>query len=149
MDEWEVIEVKKAKGAHKQHVYDIKVKDNHNFFANKILSSNCHHVSASTLFKIAMKCDNAILIGLSATPYRAYKPETMKIIAALGEIVYSISCRKLIEEGYLVDAEVRIVDLKQDSKIEYWDTYTDIVDKYITNNKDRNNKIVEVALNDK
>jgi len=113
-----------------------------------IIFDECHHVSADSLFKIAMKCDDAILIGLSATPYRAYRPETMKIIAALGEISYQISCRELIEQGYLCDAEVRIVENVGYPEIEYWDTYHDVVDKCIVKNTDRNDTIMRTAASE-
>jgi len=107
-----------------------------------VIFDECHHVSANTLFKIAMNCNRATLIGLSATPYRAYKPETMKIIAAVGEIVYSISLRELITQGYLCDAEIRVIEnLEQECKVEYWDNYNDVVNKFIVNNKVRNRRI--------
>ena len=110
-----------------------------------VIFDECHHVSAKVLYSIAMKCSTADLVGLTATPYRAYEPETLKIKAALGPIVYQISLRELIDLGYLVDASIRIVSLNE-CKAELWDTYPDIVDKFIVNNKDRNKSIIKLAL---
>ena len=111
-----------------------------------VIWDECHHVSANVLFKLAIKCSNAVLVGLSATPYRAYKPETMKINAALGEIVYSISIRELIDQGYLCDAEVRVIKDIDYPHIEYWDEYPDVVQKCIVENQSRNDAICSTAL---
>ena len=56
-----------------------------------VIFDECHHVSAKCIYDIAMRCDNAVVVGLSATPYRNYAPEIMKINAALGNIIYKIS----------------------------------------------------------
>ena len=70
----------------------------------------------------------------------------MKITAALGEIVYSISCRELITDGYLCDAEIKVIENMSYPEIEYWDNYQDIIQKCIVENEYRNKKIVELAL---
>ena len=111
-----------------------------------VVFDECHHVSANTIYKIAMRCDNAILVGLSATPYRAYKPETLKIIAALGEIVYKISIRELINKKYLCDAKIKIVEIDKHDEVEYWDTYNDIYTKFIVENEFRNEVIIHKTM---
>ncbi len=123
------------------------IKGDLNWLNNEgiVIFDEVHHVSAKSLYNIAMKCSNATLIGLSATPFRAYRPEIMKINAAVGDIVYQISMRELIEQGYLCDAEIRIKDLEQDIEVEYWDTYHEIYDKAIVNNNKRNQNIYKIA----
>jgi len=87
-----------------------------------VVYDECHRVAAKTVYKYAMKTNNnTILIGASATPKRE-DGEDMKIIAALGEIVYTITRRELIEEGFLSDAKVYyhrpIFDLREDFKLD-------------------------------
>jgi len=110
-----------------------------------VIFDEVHHTSCKSLYNIAIKCDNATLIGLSATPYRAYEPETLKIIAAIGEIVYSISLKELIKQNYLCDAEVRIIRKISYPEIEYWDNYNDVIEKAIIHNDERNLKICSFA----
>lgn len=53
----------------KTKVYDFTTRE-HLFIANGILSSNCHHVPASTFLKVLQHFYAYYIYGLSATPYR-------------------------------------------------------------------------------
>ena len=110
-----------------------------------VVFDECHHVSAEVIFKIAMKCGNALLVGLSATPFRNYAPETIKIIAALGEVVYKVNIRDLIKDGFLCDAEIKILNYNNFESPALFDTYQDVVDKFIINNNERNNVITSAV----
>ena len=90
-----------------------------------------------------MNCDNAILVGCSATPYRD-DGEDLRIEAAIGKIISRVTKDELVKKGYLVDAEVRYIPLTKPSK-EFLD-YHEAYEKFIVNNKERNDKIVKVAL---
>jgi superfamily II DNA or RNA helicase len=107
-----------------------------------VVFDECHHVAAATLYKIAMKLKEQVVVGLSATPTREDNEE-MKMYGALGKIVYQISLRELINQGYLCDANVMWIDLAPlDDKLEnYQDYYTE----YIVNNDERNNAIVSMC----
>jgi superfamily II DNA or RNA helicase len=112
-----------------------------------VIFDEVHHVAANTLYKIALLCNDACLVGLSATPFRAYEPEGMKIEAALGKIVYQISLHELIKQGYLCDADIIVQTMEYDKAIEDdWLSYPEIVDKYIVNNYERNELVVNTAL---
>lgn len=63
-----IISIKKIKNDGRRFKYNLEIEDNHNYIANNILISNCHHVAAKTLFKIAMALKEHIVVGLSATP---------------------------------------------------------------------------------
>lgn len=123
-------------------VYDFEVENTHTFFVNGLLSSNCHHTAAKTIYKIGMNTPNAIMIGLSATPFREDKAD-LKIEAVLGQIVYKIDTKELIRQGYLCDAEVYYVDCRESK--EYYVDYSSAIDNYIVHNEDRNKKIVDIA----
>jgi len=99
--------------------YDIEVEDNHNYLAHELL---CHN---------------------SATPYRE-DGEDMRIQASLGEIVYQIERRKLIDEGFLSDASVHYISLTNHTNDKFTE-YHDIYEQYITFNDERNQKIVDIV----
>lgn len=124
-----------------QALKDLKILKNYDV----LIIDETHIVAASTIYRIAMNFGNGIVCGCSATPYRNYFEEGMKIEAALGKIVFDISIRELINQGYLCNAEVKIIELNEKIEIEYWDVYSDIYQKAIVTNEERNNRIIEIA----
>jgi superfamily II DNA or RNA helicase len=107
-----------------------------------VVFDECHHVAASTLYKLAMKLKEQIVVGLSATPYRE-DGEDMKMHGALGEIVYEVELRELIDDGFLSEAEVKWIALTHiDEDIEY-KTYQEIYKERIVFHSERNSNIIE------
>lgn len=115
--------------------YDILMK------YDVVLFDECHHVAASTLYKLAMKLNEQIVVGLSATPNRE-DGEDMKIFGALGKIVYDISLRELINQNFLCDAEVSWVDLKPYIPDFFDENYQDYYKNAIVENDERNEAII-------
>lgn len=85
-------------------VYNFEVEKDHNFFANGILTHNCHHAAADEWFKIAgairdKNGEKPLIIGLTATPERGDG-------RALGDLFDALipvsSVRELQELGVLV-----------------------------------------------
>lgn len=120
--------------------------------SNIIVFDECHHVSAKMIYKLAMQAQtDAIIVGCSASPTRE-DGEDMRIQAAIGEIVYSISRRELIDQGYLADADVLYLEPSFDCSQDRFMTYEDIYKKHIVENHDRNEKIIDMVkrcLNEK
>lgn len=109
-----------------------------------IVFDECHHVAASTLYKIAMKLQEQMVIGLSATPDKREDGEDLKVYGALGRIVYQISLRELIDQGHLCDAQLDIIKLDHLD----WDgisNYQDIYKDYIIENEERNDNIFKAC----
>jgi len=91
-------------------VYNIGVKDNHNYFANNILVHNCHHVAANadsvSMFRTSIDYFAArYKLGLTATLHRADGLEKC-IPKLLGDIVYEIKEDKDDYVGIYEDKEV-------------------------------------------
>ena len=125
-------------------VYDITVEKNHNFFANNVLVSNCHHIPADTCLKLACKCTNAYYrIGVSATPWRDSGDE-MLIEAVLNKRNHDndISASKLIQLGYLVKPTIYFVPIKG---IVPGKQYQQLYEKAIVDNNYRNKIICKIA----
>jgi superfamily II DNA or RNA helicase len=108
-----------------------------------VIQDEVHHTSASTLYKIALRCGKANVYGLTATPKRS-DGHTMKVLASIGDIIYSVGIRQLINEGYLCDAEVKVVEFPK-YDIEMWDTYDDVYRNQITENIERTKEIIRIA----
>jgi superfamily II DNA or RNA helicase len=127
--------------------YNIGVKDNNNYIINKyFLVSNCHQVAAKTFYTVLQNCYNAkMVVGMTATATGRSDGEDMKIIAAVGDIVYSIPIQKLTEDGYLVPAKVNILNIKK-YQVGLMDEYRDIYTNGIVLNEERNRKAVDIAI---
>ena len=128
-----------------EFVYDISVENNHNFFANDILVSNCHHIGSDTFVNISKWAKNAYYrIGVSATPWREDGAD-MLLEAALDKKneENDISASKLIEWGYLVPCTIYFVPITQIFKGK---NYNRLYKDAIVNNMERNKIAVQIAL---
>ena len=126
------------------YVYDITVEDNHNFFANDILLSNCHHIPASTCSEVSRNAVNAYYrIGVSATPWRDGGDDLL-IEACLSKRKpeNNITATKLTELGYLVPATIYFIPIKEMFKGK---NYHEVYKNAIVENKERNRAIVKIA----
>ena len=138
-----ILSIKKTYWNKNMFKYNIEVEDNHNYIANNILISNCHRVAAKTLQTIGMNLsEEAITLGLSATPFMR-DDDNLKVEGVLGPVIYKISLRELISEGYLVDALVHFHHLPQ-KNMDFMD-YSDVVRNYIDESIERNGKIIRLA----
>jgi len=129
-----------------KHVYDISVKDNHNFFANNVLVKNCHHIPSKTCVDIAKMAKDAYYrIGVSATPWRD-GGDDMLIEAVLSKRhnEFNISASYLTELGYLVPCTIYFVPIK---KVYEGKNYHKLYNDAVVSNMQRNQKAVKIAVN--
>jgi superfamily II DNA or RNA helicase len=83
-------------------VYNLEIEDNHNYFANGFLVSNCHHSSAKTSRYILDRCKNAVMrIGVSATPFEGDSSDWL-VEESIGPVIHKISYSELVKEGYIL-----------------------------------------------
>lgn len=143
-----MVKDKKIRIATYQKLYRELVKDKE--FLKKynfVVWDECHHVSANTLYKIGMNCPNAMMLGLTATEKRMDGAE-MKIQAVLGDIIYKVPIQQLVQEGYIVQGQVVVIDIPK-YKARPDEDYKDIYRNAIVLNEHRNNKIRDIALVEK
>jgi hypothetical protein len=84
-------------------VYNFEVEGTHTFFANGILTHNCHHYRSTDWSDVFKHYPNALCVGLTATPERQDgKP--------LGDVYQSMvvaaQYSELLRDGYLVPCRV-------------------------------------------
>lgn len=110
-----------------------------------LIFDECHHVAAKSLYTLAMKCKTgAKMIGCSATTERE-DGEDMRIFGALGPIIYTIKREELIRQGFLANAKVFYLTPFFPNNRQYM-TYQDSYASNIVENNDRNDIIIETAL---
>jgi len=85
-------------------VYNLRIKNNsetnHNYFANELCVSNCHHAKASSIKNIVLKCHNAkYKFGLTGTLPKEGSCDSFSIQSYLGPKVYELHSSDLIAAG--------------------------------------------------
>lgn len=86
-----------------EDVYNLRIKSdndlNHNYFANGICVSNCHHSSNNSIKSIISKCTNAEYnLGFTGTFPKAGSFESYTIQSYIGPIVYKLTANDLINK---------------------------------------------------
>jgi superfamily II DNA or RNA helicase len=109
-----------------------------------VVCDESHHCSCTTLYTLAMKTStNTIIIGVSAT--KRDDGDEMKVVAALGKIVYEISRKELIAQGYLANAIVTYLKPNFQTNGKYMD-YQKVYNLEIVHNENRNWLIYTTAI---
>lgn len=114
---------------------------------NIICCDECHHVAAKSVYNVAMKTNtSSILLGCSATTKRE-DGEDMKIQAALGETIYDISRKELINKGWINNAKVFYLTplFNTPNALRFMD-YQAVYNSQVINNEYRNNLIIQTAF---
>jgi len=91
-------------------VYDIEIADNHNFFANGILVSNCHHLPAKTFMRLST-IPTKYRLGLTGSPYR--EDGHINYILALTGYPMGLTWSKFISEGIISLAQIQVHVVKK------------------------------------
>jgi len=97
LKEIKIKSIKKRK--EKINVYDIKVKDNHNFFANNVLVHNCHNYATKRLLPY-VKHPFKYKIGLSATIARMDEAH-WKILDIFDYNIFKYTPKEALTDGIL------------------------------------------------
>lgn len=101
-----------------------------------------HHASADSYVKISKYVTNAdYRLGTTGTVKRD-DGNDMILESIIGDIIFQISAKELIELGYLVRPKVVFYRIPFD---DIDGSYHDAYDEYIVNNIERNKKIVELS----
>lgn len=94
-------------------VYNIEVEDNHNYFAEGVLVHNCHHYSGAKAFERVVthfkSNPNLKIFGCTATPDRH---DNIALARIFDSVAFDIEIQDLIEQGWLVDIDQRMVRIE-------------------------------------
>ncbi|HDH91490.1 MAG TPA: DEAD/DEAH box helicase, partial [Candidatus Aenigmarchaeota archaeon] len=77
---------------------------------NLLVLDECHHASANTWYKIAMKTEAYYRFGLSATPFQPSSLRNFRLYAATAAVIVDkISEQELLEKGYLCKPVIKMI----------------------------------------
>jgi len=100
-------------------VYDLSIKEHHNFIIDNVLVHNCHHWAAKTFLHVANMFPAAYRIGVSASEKRKDGLEFL-IYDSFGPCVYEIHKEYLVELGKLLPIKMEVIrtDYMDESYVE-------------------------------
>lgn len=129
-------------------VFNLHVEDNHNYFAEDIIVSNCHQFKAKSLVRIMGCLVNAeYRIGTTGTLDDS-KINGMVLEGLFGPVMNVASTKDLIQQKTLADFKINCMVLKHSEevcKLARKFTYVEEID-YLVGNEKRNRFIRNLAL---
>lgn len=113
-----------------------------------IIVDECHHVAADTYQKLLMGSQAPYRLGVSGTISCIDIVNQLKVKSFLGDIVYEIKTKELIEKGVLALPTVYSFNVTEPSIMEneYGSNWIKIETDLIANNECRNNLIADLAI---
>lgn len=110
------------------------------------IMDECHHAAASSFICISDALPNAFYrVGLTSTHFRDDQADIL-IDAFSGRRLVDVCAKDLIAAGYLSKPIIHLIPFRQ-PPIRGKGNYTSIYSKYIVNNTNRNNLVVDIVVN--
>jgi superfamily II DNA or RNA helicase len=95
---------------YQEDVYNLRIRDNHNYFANGLLVSNCHQTNTKSIKTIIGKAKGTkYRFGLTGTMPPDESAELYSIYASLGPLIMKIEPEFLFNAGYATPIDVRVI----------------------------------------
>ena len=93
-------------------VYNLQVKNNHNYIANRAVVSNCHGSKATKLFQLLTEHGKDLVhrYGLTGT-LPAPEADKLNVHVALGKVLCEFSAFSLIQKGWLATLNINVIQL--------------------------------------
>jgi len=98
---------------YKGDVYNLRVNDNHNYFANDLCVSNCHQAKTKSVKTVLTKCKNAhIRFGVSGTVGASDESaDAYTILGLLGPLVNKIPSNFLFKNDFATPIYIRMIKM--------------------------------------
>ncbi len=99
-------------------VYNLRIKDNHNYFANNYCVSNCHTAKSRSITTILEKTFGSakLRFGMSGTYPMDGTAELFTIESLMGPKLMLISAKTLIDKGLISNVKIKSIILNYDDK---------------------------------
>ena len=103
---------------HSENVYNLRIEDNHNYFAEDICVSNCHQAKAATLQSIMKRTFKHAYnrFGVSGTFPLEDSLEILSIQSVLGPIITEVSATDLVKAGTITPMAIKAIILNHSEK---------------------------------
>ena len=103
---------------YKEEVYNLRIEDNHNYFAEDKCVSNCHTAKSKSLKDILKKTFTHAYnrFGVSGTFPTEETMEILTIQSVLGPIISVVKAKSLIEKGIITQMDIKTLMLNHNDK---------------------------------
>jgi superfamily II DNA or RNA helicase len=107
----------------------------------------CHTAAAETLWRGLLALPNAYFrVGQSGTPLFRDELENLRVIGALGPVVYKLSTSELVSRGVVAKATVRMVEcVQQIPKEKQAKTWGGVQTQFVLTSAQRNRLVASIA----
>lgn len=112
-----------------------------------VIVDEAHKMSSDMFVDSVSACTGAYYrLGLTATPFmRGDKVEEYNLIGCIGNIIHEVTNSDLISRGLLARPYVKFIEMSSNRPLDALETYKDVYLHGIVNNKQRNEKIIEIV----
>jgi superfamily II DNA or RNA helicase len=110
-----------------------------------LMIDETHHASSNQMMDVLKKIPGAYRFGFSGTPLKYEVLADMKLMSVTGDILYNISNKFMIEEGYSAVPTVQIHVVEGTSEEDWNMEYRDAYEKFIVEHEGRNKIISDIA----
>lgn len=118
----------------KEETYNLHVQDNHNYFVEGAMVSNCHTLKGDVLKKLMTEYFQNVPIRWGLTGTIPKDPlDAIQLEISVGKCNLRVETKELQDKGFLADAEISVLQLKDDRK--FLDYQTELAE--ILNDEDR------------
>jgi superfamily II DNA or RNA helicase len=133
--------VKKNEICKSDEVYNLHIKNDHNYVVEGAVVANCHQAKADALKTLLTGVMSHIPIrwGLTGTIPKA-KFEAQALFVSLGPVINKLSASELQDQGVLAKCHVNIVQLQD--KVEFSNYQSEL--KHLLEDKNRLDKIADL-----
>jgi len=106
-----IVSVKKIRNDVRQpkYKYNLEIEDNHNYIANNILVSNCHHYNSKENLKFIKHGMYGWILGLSATPKNEDENRN-SVIEHYAPIIYEYNIKEAVEDDVVSKYSVNFIE---------------------------------------
>lgn len=133
--------IKRTEISKPNEVYNLHIKNDHNYIVEGAVVSNCHQAKANVLKELLTgKLANVpIRWGLTGTIPKELMDE-VSLLISIGPVISKLSASELQDKGVLARCEVNIMQLKDDKEFSNYQSEM----KFLLENEDRIDAIVSM-----
>lgn len=101
-------------------VYNLHIKDDHNYIVENAVVSNCHGAKGNVIKKLLNEDGSHLYVRIGVTgTLPDNELDALSVRVTLGDPVFTITSKELIDIGWLAEAEIQMIELEEDFTEEY------------------------------
>jgi superfamily II DNA or RNA helicase len=99
-------------------VYNLRIKDNHNYFANNLCVANCHTAKAKTVQSVLYKTFGfaKMRIGMTGTLPNESSLEILMLESTHGPVIQRTTAKNLMDKGLISNVKIKAILLHHDNR---------------------------------